>query len=100
MNLRKNLDTIFRKYESQLILYNAAKEMLKKAGLNPAKVNPNEVRAEYQSLVKDRNALSAKYKSAEAKLKELQQLRDAITQYMDTPEQAQTLQKQKHQDIQ
>ena len=74
--------------------------MLKKAGLNPAKVNPNEVRAEYQSLVKDRNALSAKYKSAEAKLKELQQLRDAITQYMDTPEQAQTLQKQKHQDIQ
>ncbi len=95
----KHKDAVFRMYESQLILYNAAKEMLKKAGLNPAKVNPDEVRAEHQSLVKDRNALSAKYKSSEAKLKELQQLRDTINQYMDTPEQAQTVQRQNHQDI-
>ena len=73
--------------------------MLKKAGLNPAKINPDEVRAGYQSLVKDRNALSAKYKSSEAKLKELQQLRDTINQYTNTPEQAQTVQRQKHQDI-
>ena len=88
----KNPDAIFRKYESQIILYHGAKEMLKKAGIYPAKINPAEVRADYEKMIQERDSLMAKYKSENAKLKELQRLKNTITQYMKMSERTEIIQ--------
>ena len=88
----KNPDAIFRKYESQIILYHGAKEMLKKAGIHPAKINPTEVRADYEKMIQERDSLIEKYKSENAKLKELQRLKNTITQYMKMPERTEIIQ--------
>ena len=79
----KNKDAMLRKYESHLILYDGAKNGLKRIGLNPTKTNPEEVRIEYQKLLQKRTALSEKYKNSERKRKELQHLQDTLTQYIN-----------------
>ena len=50
----KNQDSLFRKYESQIILYRGAKEMLKKTRINPAKISPTEIRTDYEKMIQER----------------------------------------------
>lgn len=80
----KNKESVFRKYESKLILYDGAKNELKRLGLDPSKVNPDEVHKDYQAMEKQRNNLLAEYKNTEKSLKELRHLKDVIFQYMDS----------------
>ncbi len=80
----KNKEFFFRKYESKLILYDGAKNELKRFGLDPSKVSPDEVRKDYQAMEKRRNSLLAEYKNSEKSLKELHHLKDVISQYMDS----------------
>ena len=95
----KNPDAIFRKYESQIILYHGAKEMLKKVGIHPAKINPAEVQADYKKMIQERDSLMEKYKSENEKLKELQRLKNTIKQYTEIPERAKIIEQSKQQDI-
>ena len=82
----KNKEAVFRKYETQLILYESAKNSLKRMGLQPANINPDEVKADYQTMVQQRNPLSSQYKNAKCEMKELQHLRDTLLQYIENPE--------------
>ena len=95
----KNQDALFRKYESQIILYRGAKEMLKKTGINPAKINPTEIRTDYEKMIQEHDTLIAKYKAEKGILKDLQQLKNTITQYMDMPKRTTILQQQKQQEL-
>jgi len=95
----KNKDAVFRKYESQLILYDGAKNGLKRMGLNPAKVNPDEVRTNYQIMEQTRNSLSITYKNSEKERKELQHLKNTLTQYMELPNQKFSMLQKKNRDI-
>ncbi len=79
----KNKESVFRKFESKLILFDGAKNELKRFGLDPSTVNPDEVRKDYQEMDKQRNIFLKEYKNTEKSMKELQHLRDVISQYMD-----------------
>ncbi len=80
----QNKESVFRKYESKLILYDGAKNELKRFGLEPSKVNPDEVRKDYQEMDNQRKIFLTEYKNTEKSLKELQHLKDVISQYMDS----------------
>ncbi len=94
----KNKEIVFRNYESQLLLYDGAKNGLKRMGLHPTKINQEEVRKEYQKLIQMQSVLSKKYKNIEQERKELQHLEDILTQYRKMPDKQ--LLKQKEQDLQ
>lgn len=81
----KNKDAVFRKYETQLILYDGAKNGLEQMGLNPVKINPEEVRKDYMVMENERNKLSDSYKKQIMEVKELEHLKNILVQYMDMP---------------
>ena len=93
----KNKDAVFRKYETQLMLYNGAKNGLEQMGLNPVKVNPKEARKDYITMENERNKLSDSYKKQIKEVKELKHLKNTLVQYMDISHKEQNIQKsQKH----
>ncbi len=79
----KNKDAVFRKYETQLMLYDGAKNGLERMGLNPVKVNPEKVKKDYIAMENERDALSNGYKKQIKEIKELEYLKDTLTQYMN-----------------
>lgn len=89
----KNKDAVFRKYETQLMLYDGAKNGLEQMGLNPVKVNPEETRKDYIATENKRDMLSDIYKKQIKKLRELEHLKDTLVQYMYMPYQKQNVQK-------
>ena len=93
----KNKDAVFRKYETQLMLYNGAKNGLEQMGLNPVKVNPKEARKDYITMENERDMLSDSYKKQIKEVKELKHLKNTLVQYMDISHKEQNIQKsQKH----
>ena len=89
----KNKDAIFRKYETQLILYDGAKNGLEQMRLNPVKVNPEEVRKDYITMENERNKLSDSYKKQIKEVKELECLKNILIQYMNIQNSEQSFQK-------
>ena len=89
----KNKDAIFRKYETQLILYDGAKNGLEQMRLNPVKVNPEEVRKDYITMENERNKLSDSYKKQIKEVKELECLKNILIQYMNIQNSKQSFQK-------
>ncbi len=79
----KNKDAVFRKYETQLMLYDGAKNGLERMGLNLVKVNPEKVKKDYIAMENERDALSNGYKKQIKEIKELEYLKDTLTQYMN-----------------
>jgi len=79
----KNKDAIFRKYETQLMLYDGAKNGLEQIGLNPVKVNPEEARKDYMAMENERNKLSDNYKKQIKEIRELEHLKDTLAQYIN-----------------
>ncbi len=93
----KNKDAVFRKYETQLMLYDGAKNGLEKIGLNPVKINPKEARKDYITMENERNKLSDSYKKQIREVKELEHLKNTLVQYIDISHKEQNIQKsQKH----
>ncbi len=92
----KNKDAIFRKYETQLMLYDSAKNSLERMGLNPVKVNLEEVRKDYITMENERNMLSGSYKKQIKEVKELEHLKDTLFQYVNIPGKEQNKQKKQN----
>ncbi len=92
----KNKDVIFRKYETQLILYDGARNGLEQMGLNPVKVNPEEVRKDYMTIENKRDMLSDRYKKQMKEAKELEHLKDTLVQYMNIRDKEQNVQKKQN----
>lgn len=82
----KNKDAVFRKYETQLMLYDGAKNGLERMGLNPVKVNPEKVKKDYIALENERDTLSNGYKKQIKEVKQLEHLKNILVKYMDIPD--------------
>lgn len=66
-------------------------------GLNPVKVNLEEVRKDYITMENERDMLSDSYKKQIKEVKELEHLKNILVQYMDISHKEQNIQKsQKH----
>ena len=59
----KNPDAYFRKYETQIILYDGAKNMLEQAGINLQSLNLKQLKSEYEELTNQKNELLFTYKN-------------------------------------
>ena len=79
----KNTDTVFQKYESQIILYGGAKRMLEQAGIDLKSLNLNKLKSEYSDLEKQKNAFFTTYKTCEKESQELNRKLATLKQYME-----------------
>ena len=78
----KDPDRYLRMHETQLILYDGAERMLRKMGLDPKFVDPDEIRRDYNAMQARKADLEKKYKSAEKEAKSLQQKSANVEQYI------------------
>lgn len=78
----KNPDTYFRRYESQIILYDGARRMLEQAGINIKSLNVDKLKAEYQELMKQKSELTSTYKDCEKEVHELKRKQENLNQYL------------------
>lgn len=78
----KDPDTFFRKYESQLILFDRAKRMLEQSGINPSSCNIEKLKAEYQTLSFQKSELAATYRGCEKDVKELNHKLENLNHYI------------------
>ncbi|MGL5436130.1 MAG: relaxase/mobilization nuclease domain-containing protein, partial [Lachnospiraceae bacterium] len=79
----KNPDTFFRKYESNLILYDGAKRILKQKGLDIKTLNVDSLKAEYQKLLSQKKELTTTYQSSNKELRGLNRKMENLNQYLD-----------------
>ena len=77
----KNPDAYFRKYETQIILYGGAKNMLEQAGINLKSLNVNQLKSEYEELTQQKNELLFTYKNCQKETHKLNQKLETIKQY-------------------
>lgn len=78
----KNPDAYFRRYESQIILYDGARRMLEQAGINLKGLNVDKLNAEYQELMKQKSELTSTYKDCEKEVRELNRKLENLNQYL------------------
>ena len=78
----KNPDAYFRRYESQIILYNGVRHMLEQAGINLRSLNVDKLKAEYQELMKQKSELTSTYKDCEKEVRELKRKQENLNQYL------------------
>lgn len=78
----KDPDAFFRKYESQLILYDGAKRMLEQSGINPSSCNIEKLKAEYQALSSQKSELATTYRGCEKDVIELNRKLENLNQYL------------------
>ncbi len=78
----KNPDDYFRKHESNLILYDGAKEMLRRLGCEPKMLDVDKLRSDHERLERQKAALNKEYHSAEKELKQMRTELDKLKQYL------------------
>ena len=78
----KNPDTVFRKYESQILLYGGAKRMLEQAGIDLKSLNVDKLKSEYLELEKQKNEMSVTYKAYQKEAQEMYQKLETLKQYI------------------
>lgn len=78
----KNPDEYFRKHESQLILYDGAKEMLRRAGINLKTLDPDKMRSTFSRMEKQKRELQQTYKTAENEVTQMERELDQLNQYL------------------
>jgi hypothetical protein len=79
----KDPDRYLRMHETQLILYDGAKRMLQKLGLNPKSINIYEIRNDYEDMVSRKAILENIIKKAEKESKTLEQKYLNVEQYLN-----------------
>ncbi len=77
-----NPDTYFRKHETQLILFDGAKNMLQSFGLSNNSVNLQKLKASYQELECKHSDVKKIYVSAFSDLTKLKNSYKNITRYL------------------
>ena len=95
----KNPDAYFRRYESQIILYDGARRMLEQAGINLKSLNIDKLKSEYQELTKQKKELTSTYKTCEKEVRELSRKLENLNQYLGRNTQNTQDQKNRHQTL-
>lgn len=93
----KDPDAYFRSHETELILFEGAKNMLKRFGINPKNFNLEQLQTDYNTLQAKKTELQKTYKSAEKKVADLNRKLANINQYLQqehTTKQTQTPKKE------
>lgn len=79
----KNPDEYFRKHESNLILYDGAKGMLRRLGCDPKTLDTDKLRSGYARLERQKTEISKAYHSTEKELKQMNRELDKLKKYLD-----------------
>ena len=77
-------DRYFRNHESELILFEGAKRMLEREGIDPEHLNLKQLKSKYHDLLSHKNELDTSRKSALAEIKELELIKQNMEQYLQT----------------
>ena len=78
----KNPDEYFRRHESELLLYDGAKIMLQKAGINIKTMNLDQMRADFHAMEKKKAELQKTYRSAEKDISDMEKKMQNLNQYL------------------
>lgn len=78
----KDKDRYFRNHETELLLHDGAKHMLKNFGINLKTLDIEKLRNDYNSLRQRKTALQDTYKSVEKELAGLDKKSDNLNQYL------------------
>lgn len=89
----KNPDDYFRKHETELILYDGAKEMLRRAKIDPRTLDINKQRTEFSQMEQKKKELRQAYQTAEKEVRQLERERDKLEQYLGTERNNESAQK-------
>ncbi len=79
----KNREEYFRSHEMELLLHDGAETMLKRYGIDFKSVNPDALKAHYNTLYSQKERLRRSYKQTQSKITELNQNLDNIRQYLN-----------------
>jgi hypothetical protein len=82
----KNPDAYLRQHETQLLLHDGAKTMLKRFGIEPKSVDVEKLRRQYNALYAKRESLQKTYKSTEKEVNALTRKLDNLNHYLDRTE--------------
>lgn len=72
----------FRKHETELILYDGAKEMLRRANLDSRTLDLDKMYADFSQMKQKKTELLQKYKATENEIKQMEHELDKLKQYM------------------
>ena len=78
----KNPDEYFRRHETQLILYDGAKEMLRRAKLDPRTLDLDKLRADFSKMELQKKELLQACQSAEKEVKQMERELEKLEQYL------------------
>ena len=78
----KNPDDYFRKHESNLILYDGAKEMLRRSGIDLKTLDIDKLRSGYARLEKQKTEIANVYRSSEKELKQMNTELEKLKRYL------------------
>lgn len=79
----KNPDEYFRRHESELLLYDGAKNVLQKAGIDTKNISLDQMRADYHAMEKKKAELQKSYRTAEKEISEMEQKLQTLNQYLN-----------------
>lgn len=79
----KNPDEYFRRHESKLLLYDGAKNVLQKAGIDTKNISLDQMRADYHAMEKKKAELQKSYRTAEKEISEMEQKLQTLNQYLN-----------------
>ncbi|MBD5521238.1 MAG: relaxase/mobilization nuclease domain-containing protein [Lachnospiraceae bacterium] len=91
----KNPDDYFRKHESNLILYDGAKEMLRRSEIDLKTLDVDKLRSSYAHLERQKNEINNVYRSSEKELKQMNTELDKLKQYLGMEQDKEAEKKQK-----
>lgn len=87
----KDQDRFLRRYESQIILFSGAERILKRHGISPSKKQLENLKMNYHELLKQKQELSVIYKGRQSEVRELELIKQNLTQYMNVSPEEHTL---------
>ena len=91
----KKPEEYFQKHETELILYDGAKQMLYHAGIHPKSLNIEQRKLSLEQLKEEKKSLQQTYQSAKKELQQLTKERNNLNQYLEKTQNKEAKQKQK-----
>lgn len=79
----KNKEAYLQRHETELLLYDGAEHMLKRAGINLKTLDIEKLRNEYNALYSEKKELQNSYHSVEKEHKNLQQKLENLNQFLN-----------------
>ena len=79
----RNPDDYFRKHESELLLYDGAKEMLHRAKINPKTLDLDKLRAGFSQMEQRKRELQQTHRAAENEVRQMERELEKLGQYLN-----------------